>query len=146
MLIPLIILGLMSVCAGFIPFGKLVTSDGKALLTEFNPTFSIAPVLLASLGIIIAWSFYKKESLAPQRMADGLKGLYRGAYNKFYIDELYLFITKKVVFNLVGRPAAWIDRNIVDGFINLLATITETISFLIKGIQSGKIQNYAAYF
>ncbi len=146
MLIPLVILGLMSVCAGFIPFGKLVTSDGKALLTEFNPAFSIAPVLLATLGIIIAWSFYKKESLAPQRMANGLKGLYTGAYNKFYIDEIYIFITKKVVFNLVGRPAAWFDRNIVDGFMNLLATITGQISFLIKKLQSGKLQHYASYF
>ena len=146
MLIPLILLGIMSVCAGFIPFGKLVTSDGHALLTEFHPTFSIAPVLLASLGIFIAWSFYKKQNNAPQRMADGLKGLYTAAYHKFYIDEIYLFITKKVIFNLVGRPAAWFDRNIVDGFMNLLATITEKISFLIKRMQSGKVQSYAAYF
>jgi NADH-quinone oxidoreductase subunit L len=40
---------------------------------------------------------------------------YKTAYRKFYIDEIYLFITKKIIFNLVGRPAAWIDRNIVDG-------------------------------
>jgi len=79
-------------------------------------------------------------------MADGLKGLYTAAYHKFYIDEIYLFITKKVIFNLVGRPAAWFDRNIVDGFMNLLATITEKISFLIKRMQSGKVQSYAAYF
>jgi NADH-quinone oxidoreductase subunit L len=146
MKLPLIILGLLSVCAGFIPFGKLVTSDGRFLSTEFHPTFSIAPVLLASLGIFIAWSFYKKESAAPQKMADGMSGLYRGAYHKFYIDEVYLFITKKVIFNLVGRPAAWIDRNIVDGFVNLLATVTGKISWVIKGMQSGKTQNYAAYF
>ena len=146
MLIPLIILGLMSVCAGFIPFGKLVTSDGKALATVFDLTFSIAPVVLASAGIIIAWSFYKKENRAPQRMADGIKGLYTAAYHKFYIDEVYLFITKKIVFNLVGRPAAWIDRNIVDGFMNLLAAITGKVSYLIRKLQSGKMQSYAAYF
>ncbi len=146
MLIPLLILGVMSVCAGFIPFGKLVTSDGKFLPTEFHPTFSIAPVLLATLGILIAWSFYKTENSKPQKMANGLSGLYQGAYHKFYIDEIYLFITKKVIFNLIGRPAAWFDRNIVDGFMNLLATITGKISFIIKGLQSGKLQNYAAYF
>lgn len=146
MLIPLLILGVMSVCAGFIPFGKLVTSDGKFLPTEFHPTFSIAPVLLATLGILIAWSFYKTENSKPQKMANGLSGLYQGAYHKFYIDEIYLFITKKIIFNLIGRPAAWFDRNIVDGFMNLLATITGKISFIIKGLQSGKLQNYAAYF
>ena len=73
-------------------------------------------------------------------------GFYQAAYHKFYIDELYLFITKKIVFNLVGRPAAWFDRNIVDGFMNLLASITQNISAFIKGIQSGKVQGYALYF
>ncbi len=146
MLLPLIILGLLSVGAGFIPFGHLVTSDGKVLPTEFHLTFSIAPVLLATLGIVIALSFYKKESTTPQRIANGVKGFYRGAYNKFYIDELYLFVTKKVLFPLVGQPAAWIDRNIVDGFMNLLAKVTEQISFAIKKMQSGKTQHYAAYF
>lgn len=146
MLIPLVILGIMSLFAGFIPFGNMVTSDGKPLVTGFDMLFSIAPVLLATLGIIVAWSFYKKESLAPQRLANGLGQLYKGAYHKFYIDEIYLFVTKKVIFNLIGRPAAWIDRNIVDGFMNLLASVTGEISFLIRKMQSGKVQLYAAYF
>ena len=146
MLIPLIILGMISVFAGFIPFGKLVTSDGKILVTSFDMIFSIAPVLLAILGIIIAWSFYKKESLVPQRLTNSISGFYKIAYNKFYIDEAYLFITKKIIFNLIGRPAAWIDRNIVDAFMNLLATITGNISFLIRKLQSGKLQLYTAYF
>ena len=146
MLIPLIILGIISVFAGFIPFGKLVTSDGKILVTSFDMIFSIAPVLLAILGIIIAWSFYKKESLVPQHLTNNISGFYKSAYNKFYIDEVYLFITKKIIFNLIGRPAAWIDRNIVDAFMNLLATITGNISFMIRKLQSGKLQLYTAYF
>lgn len=146
MKLPLLILAILSFSAGFLPFGGLVTSDGRFLPTEFHPSFSVAPVLLASLGIFIAWSFYRKESAAPQKMADGMRALYQGAYHRFYIDEVYLFVTKKVLFNLVGRPAAWIDRNIVDGFMNLTATLTGKISLMIRGIQSGKVQNYAAYF
>jgi NADH-quinone oxidoreductase subunit L len=75
-----------------------------------------------------------------------LGGLYRAAYKKFYIDEIYLFITKKIIFNIIGRPAAWIDRNIVDGLMNGLANSTATVSGWIKGIQSGKVQNYVIYF
>lgn len=146
MKLPLLILALCSICAGLIPFGKYVSSDGKAILTEFHITFSIAPVALALGGILVAMSMYRRESNAPQRVADSIKALYRGAYHKFYIDELYLFVTKKIVFNLVGRPAAWIDRNIVDGTMNLLAKITAQISFAIKRMQSGKVQQYAAYF
>ncbi len=146
MKLPLMLLAILSIGAGFVPFASLVTSDGAALATEFHITFSIAPVLLAAGGIFLALSFYKKENPAPQKMADGLSALYQGAYHKFYIDEIYLFITKKVVFNLIGRPAAWFDRNVVDGTMNLLASITGTTSVLIKGLQSGKIQSYAAYF
>jgi NADH-quinone oxidoreductase subunit L len=146
MIFPLVVLGIMSIVAGFIPFGNFVTSDGLALETPFHITFSIAPVLLATGGILLALAFYKKENATPQRMADGLSGIYRAAYRKFYVDEVYLFITKKVVFNLVGRPAAWIDRNIVDGSMNLLASGTEMVSNTIKSIQSGKLQQYATYF
>ncbi len=146
MLIPLVILGLMSVAAGFVPFGHLVTSDGKPLETPFNPAFSATPVLLALLGIFAAYSFYKKESPTPQKIADSLGGFYKAAYNKFYIDEAYIFVTKKVLFNLIGRPAAWFDKHIVDGFMNLMADLTEIVSFLIRRLQSGKLQSYAAVF
>ena len=146
MLIPLVILAALSALTGFIPFGKLVSSDGKALITEFNPVFSIAPVLLASIGIFIAYAFYKKANPKALQVQDSIKGFYVAAYHKFYIDEIYIFVTKKVLFNLVGKPAAWIDRNIVDGLINLVASITEIIAFLIRRIQSGRVQQYAAYF
>jgi NADH-quinone oxidoreductase subunit L len=146
MKLPLVILAVLSVFGGMIPFGKFVTADGKPLLSEFHLGFSVAPVVLALAGIGVAWSFYKTENLAPVGLANNLKGFYQAAYRKFYIDEVYLFITKKIVFNLVGRPAAWFDRTIVDGTMNLLASLTGTISFSIKRLQSGKLQNYAAYF
>ena len=79
-------------------------------------------------------------------MASAFAGFYKAAYRKFYIDEIYLFITKKIIFNFVGRPAAWFDKNIVDGLMNGIAAATGKISYLIKGVQSGKVQNYALYF
>jgi NADH-quinone oxidoreductase subunit L len=146
MLIPLIILGLCAVGVGFIPFGHFVSSDGKALDTEFNPVFSIGPVLIALIGIFLAFFLYKKANGKPDRISEMLGGIYRAAYKKFYIDEIYLFFTKKVVFNLIGRPAAWIDKNIVDGAINLSATVAENFSEAIRPMQSGKVQQYAVYF
>jgi NADH-quinone oxidoreductase subunit L len=71
---------------------------------------------------------------------------YQAAFEKFYIDEIYLFFTKKIIFRLIGRPVAWIDKKVVDGFMNSLASNTVKISEAIKGFQSGKIQNYTIYF
>lgn len=146
MMMPLILLAIGAAGAGFIPFGHFVSTDGKVLPTEFHLQFSIAPVAIGLAGIFIALWMYKKENNKPEKIAASLNGIYKAAYHKFYIDEVYLFITKKIIFNLVGRPAAWIDKNIVDGLVNATGNGTRDISETIKGIQSGKVQQYAIYF
>ena len=142
----LVILSILSAAAGFIPFGEFVSSDSKTLESHFDPIFSIAPVAFGAAGILLAMWMYKNENSKADSISQSLGGLYKAAYKKFYIDEIYLFITKKIIFNLIGRPAAWVDRNIVDGLMNGIANTTATISGLIKGIQSGKVQSYALYF
>ncbi len=146
MMLPLVLLAVGAAAAGFIPFGEFVSSDGKALVSHFHLEFSIAPVGLGLAGIFAALWLYKKQNDKPQKLAAALGGLYKAAYHKFYIDEIYLFITKKVLFNLIGRPAAWFDRNIVDGMVNLTGNTTQAVSEGIKKIQSGKVQQYAIYF
>jgi len=146
MKLPLIILAILSVLAGFIPFGEYVSSDRTALQSHFDPMFSIAPVAFGVIGILLAMWIYKKESLKAEKISQSFGGLYKAAYKKFYIDEIYLFITQKIIFNLIGRPAAWIDKNIVDGLMNEIANTTASVSGFIKGIQSGKVQSYAIYF
>jgi NADH-quinone oxidoreductase subunit L len=146
MMLPLILLATGAAAAGFIPFGKFVSSDGTPLETKFHLLFSIAPVVLGLAGIITALWLYKKQNAKPDKIAASLSGFYKAAYNKFYIDELYLFITKKVLFNLVGKPAAWFDKNVVDGLVNFAGNTTQTISEKIKKVQSGKVQQYAIYF
>ncbi|MGF2411433.1 MAG: NADH-quinone oxidoreductase subunit L [Ferruginibacter sp.] len=146
MMMPLVLLALGAAAAGFIPFGHFVSSDGKALVSEFHLSFSIAPVALGLAGILTALWLYKKQNDKPDKIAASLSGLYKAAYHKFYIDEVYLFITKKILFNLIGRPAAWFDKHVVDGMVNATGNTTELISEKIKGLQSGKVQQYAIYF
>ena len=146
MKIPLIILTFCSIFAGLIPFGKYVSADKTPLESHFDPMFSIAPLGIGLIGIFLAWWMYKKESAKAEKISRSLGGLYKAAHKKFYIDEVYLFITQKIIFNLIGRPAAWIDKNIVDGLMNGIANTTASVSGFIKGIQSGKVQSYAIYF
>lgn len=146
MMLPLVILAVAAASAGFIPFGKFVSSDGALLTNEFHLKFSAAPIGLALLGFFIAFSLYKTQNEKSDKIVATMNGLYKTAYHKFYIDELYLFITKKILFNLIGRPIAWVDKNIVDGLINAIGNITTSFSAMIKGFQSGKLQQYAIYF
>jgi len=145
MTLPLVILAVGAALAGFIPFGKFVTADSHPLESHFNPMFSIAPVSIGLAGILLAMWLYKKQNGRPDKIANGLSGVYKAAYRKFYIDEVYLFFTKKILFNLVGRPAAWFDKNVVDGMVNATGGTTQLISEKIKKIQSGKVQEYAIY-
>ena len=146
MMMPLVLLAIGAAAAGFIPFGEFVSTDGKALESHFHLQFSIAPVALGLAGIFTAMWLYKKQNNRPEKLAASLGGIYKTAYHKFYIDEIYLFITKKVLFNLIGRPAAWFDRNVVDGLVNFSGTATQFVSEKIKKVQSGKVQQYAIYF
>jgi NADH-quinone oxidoreductase subunit L len=145
MSLPLVLLAIGAALAGFIPFGQLVSTDGQPLESHFHPAFSVLPVTIGLIGIAIAWVLYKKENNKPKRIANSFNALYTAAYRKFYIDEIYLVVTKKVLFNLVGRPAAWFDRNVVDGVVNATGNATTTVSARIKKIQSGKVQAYAIY-
>lgn len=146
MTIPLIILAIGSVFAGLIPFGDFVTADGKPIELVIHLGFSILPISVAIVGIVIAYLLYFKKNERPDKIAASLNGLYQVVYNKFYIDEVYLFVTKKIIFPLIGRPAAWFDRNIVDGAIQQSGYVTEKFSGSIKQLQSGKLQSYTMYF
>jgi NADH-quinone oxidoreductase subunit L len=143
---PLIILAAITVMVGFVPFGRYISFNGTPIETTIDLIFSITPVVIAVLGIALAYILYNKENEKPQRIATVLGNFYQLVYRKFYIDELYLFITKKIIFNVVARPAAWIDKNIVDGCVNASAFVTARFSERIKAWQSGSVQNYALYF
>ena len=146
MMLPLILLAAGAAFTGFIPFGKFVSSDGIPLATKVDLSFSILPVAMGLAGILVAMWLYRKQNEKPGKITSSLSRLYKTVYHKFYVDEVYLFITKKILFNLVGRPAAWFDKNIVDGLVNLTGTTTQIISEKIKKVQSGKVQQYAIYF
>ncbi len=143
MQLPLIVLAIGAAVAGFIPFNELVTSDGKPFEVHFHWNIAIPVVALALAGIFTAFALYRKENNLSDKIKTSLGGVYELVYRKFYIDEIYMFITKKIIFNLVSAPIAWFDRHVVDGTMNGIAYMTNFTSEKIKGFQSGQLQQYA---
>ena len=146
MTIPLIVLATGAAISGIIPFNRLVTSDSKAFESEIEWSIAVPSVLIGLLGIGIAYVLYGKKSSLPDKLAASFKYTYKWAYNKFYIDEIYLFVTRKIIFRYISEPVAWFDRHIVDGMMNGLASVTQTVSYRIRGFQSGQLQKYAFVF
>jgi len=146
MTIPLMVLAFGSIFSGFLPFHEWVTTDGQPFETHIDYAVAIPSVLIGVLGIVVATIFYKSETAIPDKMASGMKHLYKWAYHKFYIDEVYLFVTKKIMFNLISAPIAWFDRHVVDGTMNGVASVIQFVSYQIRGLQSGRLQQYAFVF
>ena len=146
MSIPLIFLALVTCFAGFIPFGHFVTASGLSYTIHLNWAVAGTSIGIAIVGIALATWLYMKPNDKPARMAQSMSALYRWAYHRFYIDEVYMYITHKIIFRHISTPIAWFDRHVVDGTMNLMATLTQSASYHIRGLQSGRLQSYAVVF
>ncbi len=145
MKLPLLILAAATLVIGFIPFSMYVSADGYAFHSELHIKEAAIAVFAGVVGIVLAIFLYGKQNDKPQRISEFMGRLYQSAYRKFYIDELYLFFTKKIIFNFIATPAAWIDKNIVDGMMNLISNVTENTSEGIRSFQSGKVADYVLW-
>lgn len=147
MAFPLLFLAALTCVAGFIPFGHFISSNGEAYTIHLDMTVAITSVVIAILSIALATYIYKG---ANQPIADALakrfKGLHRAASHRFYIDEVYQFVTHKIIFGCISRPIAWFDRHVVDGFFNFIAWGAHATSDEIRGLQSGQVQQYVFVF
>jgi NADH-quinone oxidoreductase subunit L len=143
---PLMFLALLTIVTGFIPFGEFVSSNGEPFETHIEWSVASASVLVGVVGILLATFMYRKANEKPDKLADAIPALYKASFHKFWFDELWMFVTKKVIFARISKPIAWFDRHVVDGFMNGLSSVTNAWSVSIKGLQSGKIQDYAFAF
>lgn len=146
MAFPLLFLAFMSVVAGFIPFSEFVTADKVAFEAHLNLPLAAAAVGTGLTGIILAWVFYKKENDLAERFSNAFGVFYKWTYHKFYFDEIYMFVTKKIIFDRISAPIAKFDKKYVDGTMEGIGNKTVLISEKIKGLQSGRLQDYAMFF
>ena len=147
MTLPLMFLAVVTVGAGFIPFGHFVSADGQAYDIHLDPTIATTSVIVAVCSIALATFIYKGEKQpVAEKMRAALPALHRWAFKRFYLDEVYQFVTHRIIFAHISKPIAWFDRHVVDGFFDFLAWGTNALGVQIKGLQSGSIQKYAYVF
>ena len=147
MTIPLIFLAAVTLVAGWIPFGHFVSSDGMAYDIHIDWTVASVSLGVAAAGILLAtWMYLREDRSVADGLAARFSGLHKAAYHRFYIDEVYQFITHRIIFACISTPVAWFDRHVVDGFMNMLAAVTEKVSWGIRKMQSGYVQRYAIWF
>ncbi|MBI2724387.1 MAG: NADH-quinone oxidoreductase subunit L [Chloroflexi bacterium] len=157
MTVPLIILAVLSVVAGFVVFegvGKALGFDSGWLGFVYNLgegperyrvdwSMSIASVLLVLLGLGAGYWFWGGEAEPARRAAAFSPLTYRLFLNRFYIDEMYQLVIDKIVL-ATGRVVAVFDRAVVnDSGVNGTGEATDFAGHLARYQQTGKIPNYA---
>ncbi len=158
MTVPLIILSLITVgvgvyttLAGFLgwngSFGSFVSATGQDYTIHFDHQIALTSTVIAILSICLATYIYKGEQ---QPIADRLyktfPKLWRAAYKRFYQDEIWQFVTHKVIFRCVSMPIAWFDRRVIDGTFNFMAWGANEAGESIRPWQSGDVRQYVVWF
>lgn len=147
MTFPLMVLAAITCVAGFIPFGHLTTATGLSYDIHLDTQIAVTSVVIAILSIALATFIYMKDTQPiADRLARMFPKLHRAAYHRFYMDEVYQYVTHRIIFRCISKPIAWFDRHVVDGTFNFLAWSTNASSDSIRGFQSGQIQQYAFVF
>ena len=158
MTVPLIVLcvitvgvGIYTTIAGFAglggSFGSFVTANGQDYTIHFDLQVAATSTVIAIASICLATYIYKGEQ---QPIADRLyktfPKLHRAAYKRFYMDEVYQYVTHKIIFRCVSTPIAWFDRHVIDGTFNFMAWSANEAGETIRPWQNGDVRQYAVWF
>ena len=155
MTLPLMILAAITCVAGWMPvgdsglmgFGHLISSNGIAYHIHLDMTVALTSIVVALIAIGLAtWMYASSDQWFADSLEKRFSTLHRAAYKRFYMDEAWLFVTKKIIFRCVSTPLAWFDRHVIDQFMNFMAWSANASGETLQPIQSGKIQSYTLWF
>ena len=146
MSIPLVILTLSTIGAGWLPFSSHISFGGTLEHSSIYWLFSLAPLVFSLIGISVAFLKYARPSDKILPVQNQTNWLLTAASKKFYVDEIYIWITHTILFPLIGRPFAWFDRKVVDGLVDGVADTVGSFYYFLRRMQSGRVQDYLLYF
>ena len=153
MTVPLIVLSAITMLVGIFgtlhvfEFGEFVSANGLGFGTHINWAIAGTSTVLAILGICLATYMYKgEETPVADMLARRFPKLHEAAYHRFYLDEVWMFVTHKIIFRCISTPIAWFDRHVIDGTFNFMAWGANAAGETIRPWQSGDVRQYAVWF
>lgn len=150
MTVPLVILGIFAIIAGYIgvPFlpekyniGKFITGTMHVTETGFNFIPMAISIIAGLTGILLAYLMYGRKVVPTDWFYKYVKPYYRVLVNKYYMDNfnsaVFVRPTLKLA-NLINK----FDKNIIDGFINLIGKVTVIVSRGIHIFDQGVVDGF----
>ncbi|CAN5500030.1 NADH-quinone oxidoreductase subunit L [soil metagenome] len=139
--------------------------------TSYNIVLPVASVGIAGSAIWLGWQLFYKERWKFDVLKGPFAWTYRFVANKYYLDDIYLGAIVKPIQYPLAKAANWFNQHVLDGVVNGTAagTIASSrvtyavidqgvIDFAVNGaagltgvsggllrhVQTGNIQRYAA--
>ncbi len=164
MTVPLMILAVLSVIGGFVglpvieganrfseflapvfapPAGFPRPHEAAHHAVGFEVTMMVVSLVIAGLGIFLAYRMYLKNPALPDRLAERYQTPYRALLNKYWVDEIYHWAFVGPLIRLSVFLWRFFDDLIVDGLVNGVAALFRGGSEVFRRLQTGNVQNYA---
>jgi NADH-quinone oxidoreductase subunit L len=169
MTIPLVTLALLATFGGYIGvpdfMGRLVNLHDTNLLNRFvsssiylepaekivhhivhfgHITLVLFSIAAALLGVVFAFYIYYVKPIVPGKITENknFEPVYKVAFNKWYVDELYDYIFVQP-FTYLSSLASYFDLKYIDGSVNGVAGVIKEMALTLKAAQTGVLRGYA---
>ena len=156
------------------PFADWITVPGHEphhFEALYNIVLPISALVVAGLGILIGYQFFYRGRPVVNLLGGPFAWLYRFVANKYYLDDFYLKVIIRPIQYPIARATYWTNQYVLDGVVNgaALGTLAvsrptydvldqQVVDFAVNGaagltgasggllryIQSGNVQRYAA--
>jgi NADH-quinone oxidoreductase subunit L len=157
---PLVILGVLALFSGLvaillgfeniiiphgiegIEFGSVLPLD--TLVETFTNALTYLSIAAGLGGIFVAYMFYERKAWNSDVFVatPGRRKVYDLLLARYGFTAGYDLIGLKVVYNF-SRLVDWFDRKVVDGIVNVFATIAVKGGNVMRRGQTGFVQTYA---
>ncbi|MEQ9410402.1 MAG: NADH-quinone oxidoreductase subunit L [Fuerstiella sp.] len=143
---------------------------GHEAVHAVHATAGTWALIAAFSGALVAWVLYGTNAVNLDEMKRNLAGVHGFLVNKWHFDDLYDALFMKPAHK-VAAFCAWVDRaifdsilhataritvliskwdrifdeNVVDGFVNLIASATLSFGTSLKAVQTGRLRQYVMF-
>ena len=128
---------------------SLAFADPSKHTISFNPWMALVSTVVALVGIGLASLLYARKPGEARDLGEPLEraGRLHGLLtNKYYLDYLYEdLIVRRWFYQGLVAITDWIDRTLVDGFVDLLGGTFRTSGRLVTALQTGQVQFYGTF-
>ncbi|HEX5370659.1 MAG TPA: NADH-quinone oxidoreductase subunit L [Dehalococcoidia bacterium] len=153
MLLPMLVLAVLAIFAGFANINKDITHLLAGALPagidfvepKFHLGIAVASMALALGGIALAYVIYGAQLVPSSALARMFRPAHVLLEKKYYADVFYeRLVVGFLFYDVIGGICVAFDRYVIDGVVNGVGRGSRQASSVLRYVQDGQFQTYGA--